>query len=234
MILAAGYGTRLKPLTDNTPKPLLMVGNKPMIHHVIECLKSNGIEEVVINLHYLGDMIRENLGNGEKFGVKINYTEEEEILGTGGGIKNAEKYLSGDTFVVMNTDILVKINLHDCYKFHKKTGGIATLILRSADMEKYNNIVVDETSRIIDIAGALGVAGMHRKGTFAGIHIFEPEIFNYLPEGKSSITDCYIKLIKMGIFIAGYFCPMFWRDLGNMDDYIKVNNEIKNGSLVLQ
>lgn len=233
MILAAGYGTRLKPLTDTTPKPLLYVGKKPMIHYVLDCLKKNGIEEVVINLHYLGNMIRKNLGDGKIFGLKIHYTEEKEILGTGGGIKNAEEYLKSDTFIVINTDILVDIDLTDGFNFHKKKGGIATLILRHHDTAKYNIISLDESARIIDISGALGVNKSTIKGTFAGIHIIEPEIFNYLPQGKSSVTDCYIKLIRQGVNIFGFFMNSYWRDLGNMNDYLKVNNEIGTGKLNL-
>lgn len=234
MILAAGYGTRLKPLTDNIPKPLLPVGKKPMIHYVLDCLKKNGIEEVVINLHYLGNMIRANLGDGRIFGLKIHYTEEKEILGTGGGIKNAKHFFKNETFVVVNTDILVKIDLNDSFNFHRKMGGIATLILRHHDTNKYNNISVDENARIIDIAGALGVEKSPANGTFAGIHIIEPEIFNYLSPGKSSITDCYLGLIKKGKNIFAFFMDSYWRDLGNMDDYLKINREIESGLLNLK
>jgi len=234
MILAAGYGTRLKPLTDTTPKPLLYVGKKPMIHYVLDFLKKNGIEEVIINLHYLGNMIRENLGDGKLFGLKINYTEEKEILGTGGGIKNAEHFLKNETFLVVNTDILVKIDLEDSLNFHYNKGGIVTLILRHYDTDKYNKITLDRNEKIIDIAGVLLTdTSKYRNGTFAGIHIIEPEIFNYLPQGKSSITDCYIKLIKQGINIFGFFMSSYWRDLGNMSDYLKVNNEIEKGELIL-
>ncbi len=232
MILAAGYGTRLKPLTDRIPKPLLKVGNKPMIHYVLDCLKENGIEEVVINLHYLGGMIKENLGDGKTFGFKIHYTEEREILGTGGGIKNAEEFLKNGTFVVINTDIFVKIDLRDALIFHRRQKGIATLILRHQDTYKYNNIIVDENRRIIDIAGAFGVdAAKYQIGTFAGIHIIEPDIFCHLPPGKSSITDCYIKLIKSGKDLFGFFTDSYWRDLGNMEEYLKINREIQMGEL---
>lgn len=233
MILAAGYGTRLKPLTDGTPKPLLPVGKKPMIHYVLNCLKKNGIEEVVINLHYHGNMIKENLGDGSIYGLKIDYTEEKEILGTGGGIKNAEEYLKDDTFVVFNTDILVDIDLSDGLNFHKEKQGIATLILRHHDTDKYNIIAVDKTQKIIDIAGILGVEKPPTKGTFAGIHIINPEIFNFLPHGKSSITDCYVNLIRNGQNIFGFFMNSYWYDLGNINDYLKVNDEIKTGKLKL-
>jgi NDP-sugar pyrophosphorylase family protein len=232
MILAAGYGTRLRPLTNNLPKPLIPVGGKPMIHYVLNCLKKNGIEEVVINLHYLGNMIREKLGDGKNWGLKIHYTEEKEILGTGGGIKNAEEFLKDETFLVINTDILVKIDLKESINFHLTKGGIATLILRPHDTDKYNNITVDEDGKIIDIAGALGTnISQYRNGTFTGIHIIEPEIFNYLPPGKSSITECYINLIKEGKNLFGFFTDVFWRDLGNMDDYLKVNEEINNSKI---
>jgi len=227
MILAAGFGTRLRPLTNNVPKPLLPVGGKPIIYYVIECLKQNGIEEIVINLHYLGNLIRENLGDGKKFGLKIVYTEEKEILGTGGGIKNAEKYLKGDRFIVMNSDILVRIDLLEAIEFHIKMRGIATLIVRAKDIEKYNILSVDENDRIVDIAGITGSGNpANKKGTFAGIHIIEPEIFQYLPPGKSSITDCYIKMIREGKNIYGFFADPYWRDIGNIEDYERVNKEL--------
>lgn len=231
MILAAGYGTRLRPLTNYVPKPLLPVWGKPMIHYVIEALKKNGIEEIVINLHYRGEMIEQNLKKGEKFGIKIHYTHEPEILGTGGGIKNAEKYLAGAPFLVINTDILVDFNLEEFWNFHKRKGGIATLILRNADLDKYNNILVDTDSRIIDIAGRPWKISAGKRGTFAGIHILEPRIFQELPSGKSSITDCYVKLIERGVGIYGFFVNIPWYDLGNLDDYEKINREFNAGKL---
>jgi len=234
MILSAGFGTRLKPYTDTVPKPLLTVGDKPMILHCINMLRNNGIEEIVINLHYRGAMIREKLGTGGDYDVRIYYSDEPEILGTGGGVKKAEKFFEGEAFVLINCDVLTRVNLKEVYDFHKSKNALSTLILREKDTDKYNNIMADSELYIKDIAGR---TRWHEKsfrvGMFAGIHILEPQILSFFPEGYSSITDRYVELIKQGVNLAGFFTESFWADLGNLEDYKKINKDIENGALKL-
>jgi len=119
MVLAAGRGTRLAPLTDTTPKPLLPVAGRPLIEHILEFLRAGGIREVVINLHHLGQRIEERIGDGRRLGLRVKYSWEDPILDTGGGIKRAEPLLAGEPFVVVNGDSLLELRLEDVVAFHR-------------------------------------------------------------------------------------------------------------------
>src|SRR6185295_6426419 len=138
MILAAGRGTRLAPLTHTTPKPLVPVAGRPFIEHILEFLRAGGIREVVVNLHHLGRRIEEHLGDGARFGVRIRYSWEDPILDTGGGIKRAETLLGGAPFVVVNGDSLLELRLAELVEFHRARRGVATMAVRpDADAARY-------------------------------------------------------------------------------------------------
>ena len=130
MILAAGLGTRLRPLTNTIPKPLLPVGGTPLIVWNLLLLKRHGFRQVVINLHHLGPMIEQTLGTGSKFGIRIIYSHEPVILGTGGGIKQAEPHFSGEPVLILNGDTLVELDLEALCDFHRLRNAAATLVLR--------------------------------------------------------------------------------------------------------
>ena len=134
MVLAAGFGRRLRPLTDHMPKPLLPVGGRPMIEYTLLLLKKYGLTEVIINLHHCGDQIIKTLGDGSRLGLSIAYsTEKGEALGTGGGIKKAASFFEQSTFIVVNGDILIDIDLDKLISFHHAKQGLATLVLRETD-----------------------------------------------------------------------------------------------------
>ena len=119
MVLAAGFGKRLAPITHTTPKPLVPVAGRPLLDRLLEFLRAGGIEEVVINLHHLGHRIEEHVGDGRRFGLRVRYSPEDPILDTGGGIKNAETLLAGEPFVVVNGDSLLEIRLRDLIEWHR-------------------------------------------------------------------------------------------------------------------
>ena len=120
IILAAGFGTRLKPLTNKLPKPMFPVLNRPILEHALHFLSSQGIKEIAINLHHQSEKIIDYFGNGKNFKVELHFSKEENILGTAGGIKKLELFFKDETFLVINSDILVDINLKDVLKFHKE------------------------------------------------------------------------------------------------------------------
>ena len=132
MVLAAGRGTRLAPLTDRLPKPLMPVAGAPLLCHILDFLRAGGIEEVVINLHHLGQLIEQEIGDGTRFGVRVRYSWEPRILDTGGGIKQAEPLLEGEPFVVANGDSLLELSLREVVERHRARGGIATMVVRPA------------------------------------------------------------------------------------------------------
>jgi NDP-sugar pyrophosphorylase family protein len=123
MVLAAGFGTRLRPLTLTTPKPLLPVADKPFLDHLLALLHAGGIREVVINLHHLGHLIEQHVGDGARFGLRVRYSREETILDTAGGIKHAEALLAGEPFVVVNGDSVLEVSLADIAEFHRASAA---------------------------------------------------------------------------------------------------------------
>src|SRR3982751_5669006 len=130
MILAAGLGTRLRPLTDTIPKPLLPVGGTPLIVWNLLLLRRHGIRDVVVNLHYLGHLIQKELRDGSMWGMRISYSQEPTILGTGGGLKQAERYFEGRPFLVLNGDTLCELDLGALRRFHEQHRPLATMVVR--------------------------------------------------------------------------------------------------------
>ena len=154
MILAAGFGTRLRPLTDVTPKPLLPVAGTPMIVWNLLLLKRHGIQDVVINLHHLGAMIEQALGGGARFGMRITYSHEPVILGTGGGIKQAENSFGGEPVLVLNGDTLFELNLTSLLAFHQERDAAATLVLRhDPEAARWGLVEVTDQAQVMRITG---------------------------------------------------------------------------------
>jgi len=217
MILAAGMGNRLRPLTDRMPKPLIDVGGHPLIAYPLALVRAAGITEVVINLHHLGAQVCEALGDGRRYGVSIRYSEENPILDTGGGIKRAEPLLGGGRFVVLNSDTICDIDLRAVLAWHAEHRAVATMVLR-ADREaatRYGVIEIDRGARIRRFLGQPpDVCEPLTPLMFAGIHVFEPEVFACMDEGRFGINALtYPKLLKAGRPLYGYRFDGYWRVL---------------------
>jgi len=220
MILAAGFGTRLQPLTDQVPKPLIDVAGHPMIAYAIAILRAAGITDIIINLHHLGEQIRRTLGDGTAYGVSLSYSDEESILDTGGGIKKAEPFLNGHTFVVINADIVIDLRLSQVVEFHRRQGALATMVLRpDAQVEKYGVIEIDATNRIHRFLGQpREVTPSLSPYMFSGVHVFEPEVFRYMEDGPFSITRrTYPEMLSAGEPLYGYVFDGYWCVLDTHD-----------------
>lgn len=231
MVLAAGYGERMRPLTNSIPKPLLPINGKPILHYTLQMLKKNGIFEVVINLHHLPDMITDAFGDGSSFGMKIHYSYEKEILGTAGGIKAAEGFLKDGTFLVINSDIVADIDIMKVLEFHKKKKAFVTMVLRhDTDADRYGAIEIDSDGRVGKFLGKPEYNGnlQLKKLMFTGIHIFEPEIFDEIPSGRyCGITEeTYPKLMNKNTPIYGYEFNGYWIDIGTPERYEKAKREV--------
>jgi NDP-sugar pyrophosphorylase family protein len=215
MVLAAGLGTRLRPLTLTTPKPLLPVADKPFLEHVLGLLHTGGIREVVINLHHLGDRIERFVGDGARFGMRVRYSREPTILDTGGGIKQAEPLLAGEPFVVVNGDSLLEVPLAEIADAHRRSGAIATLALRTdPDAARYGLVEIDADARVRRIVGLPdGAAPAGLRGyMFPGLHVMEPAIFRHMQPGGafSIVRTTYAGLLKSGIPIHGHVTDARW------------------------
>lgn len=236
MILAAGFGTRLRPLTDNIPKPLLPIGDRPLIHYHLALLKKYGMTDIVINVHYHAEKIMQDLGDGARFGVHITYSQEPEILGTGGGIKNLQAMLGGAAFLVINADILVDIDLDLLIAFHKEKKAATTLVLRDdPDVSQYGVIETDKNDKIQNILSKIqNTKGVFNKRMFTGVHILEPIVFDYIPSvGFCSITDSYIEMLKQGESLFGYFMKGYWNDIGAPKRYQEVHQQMQDRKIAL-
>lgn len=237
MILAAGLGTRLRPLTNTIPKPLLPVGGTPLIIWNLLLLKRHGFQDVVINLHHLGPMIEQALGDGSKFGIRIIYSNEPVILGTGGGIKQAEPHFSGEPVVVLNADTLVEVDLEALRDFHRTRGAAATLLLREdTDAVRWGLVEVGENHRILRITGRgrMGPPASVQR-MFAGVHIFHPRLLQRVQQGvASSIIDPYVAAIERGDTILGYDHHGYWSDIGTVERYAQAEKDACAGLIRLE
>lgn len=237
MILAAGLGTRLRPLTYTIPKPLLPVGGVPLIVWNLLLLKRHGFRHVIINLHHLGPMIEQALGTGEKFGIRIMYSHEPVILGTGGGIKQAEPHFSGEPVLILNGDTLVELDLEALCDFHRTSNAAATLVLREdPDAAQWGLVEVGAKGQILRITGkglVDSVPAMPRM--FAGIHILHPRLLRQVPKGVvSSIIDPYVRAIEQGEPVLGYDLQGYWSDIGTAERYAQAERDVRAGRIRLE
>lgn len=236
MILAAGLGTRLRPLTNDLPKPLLPIANRPLIYYNLMLLKKYGITDVFINVHYQREKIIQELGNGSRFGMNITYSEEPEILGTGGGIKNIQSAIARGTFIVINADILIDLNLDKLVEFHHKKKGVATLVLREdEEVEQFGVIEVDSKDQIRNILGkVVPKTERVRRFMFTGVHVMEPRVMDYIPfSAFYSITDAYIEMLRADEKMFGYLMKGYWNDIGVLERYKKADRDFKSGKVRL-
>ncbi len=225
MILAAGFGSRLQDLTKDSPKPLLQIHGHYLIEYPLKILRDFGCKEVIINTHYHAEKMHKALGRGERYGLSITYSFEPAILGTGGGIKKAEKFLGDETFVVINSDIVCAIDLESVLRFHRKNKADATMVVREdSAAPNHDEIKLTDDFRINSIHN-LPPGGFPARFSrmFAGIHIIEPVVFGYLQERFSSIiTDFYQPAIAHDRNIFGFDFKGYWKDIGNKEVFESV------------
>jgi NDP-sugar pyrophosphorylase family protein len=226
MILAAGYGQRLWPLTADRGKPALPVLGKPLVGYVAEYLANFGVAEAVVNLHHAPDSVHEALGDGAQFGLHLEYVYEPVILGTSGGLDNARQHFEDQTFVVINGKLITDIDLHAAIETHRETNAIATLVLRrNTKHERFS--VVETTNGLI--SRFAGMPSPNNAGgaplMFTGIHILEPRIFDYIPRGvfSDSVIDVYPKAMAAGERIAAHVGEGMWYELSTLHRYLDIS-----------
>jgi len=206
MIFAAGLGSRLKPLTDNTPKALVPIGGKPMLEHVILKLKKAGFDQIIINIHHLGEQILDFLAANNDFGVQIHISDERDyLLDTGGGIKKVKNFFTGkEPFLVHNVDIMSNIDLCQLYNSHLETNPLATLLVSKRNTSRY--LLFNKENRLYGWRNhETGEVKsyypdfdpkMYNEYAFGGIHVISPQIFEWMDEwtGKFSIINFYLAI----------------------------------------
>ena len=231
MILAAGLGTRLEPLTRVRPKPLFPVLNRPLLGIAIEQLRAMGATEVVINAHHLAAHV-EQFVRGEHWGVAVIVRVEPEILGTGGGIKNCADMLRDAPFsVVVNADIYYDFDLKPVLRYHAEKNNIATLVL--CDDPRFNQVGIDAEDRIVSVRGREVPQSEPpvRVLTFTGIHIIAARLLDALPPvGYFDIMGCYLDLASRGEAVRGYqMRGGYWQDIGRIEAYRDLHQALLRG-----
>jgi len=236
MILAAGEGTRLYPLTYTLPKPMVPIINRPVMEHIIRHLSQNGFDEIMINLHILPEHIENYFHDGSRFGAKITYSHEMEALGTAGGVKNVE-YFFDDTFLVVGGDDLSDINLRKMFEYHKKKHALVTIGLSyEEDVHQYGVVVTDDNDRVVEFQEKPDHGEEKSHWVNNGIYIFEPEILDLIPEGTFHDfgSQLFPKLKDDRSPFFGYKTDGYWRDVGNLIQYRKAHLDCLSGKVKVQ
>jgi mannose-1-phosphate guanylyltransferase len=234
MLLGAGLGTRLRPITNELPKPMVPILGEPVMGHILRLLERHGFREVISNLHYLPDKIRDRLRDGSDYGVHLEYALEKELLGTAGGVRNVRDFLGDETFLIISGDALTDIDLTALWARHREAGGIGTLALKQVDDPSQLGVVIlNEEGRIQgfqekpDPAEALSNLGS------CGIYVFEPEIFDHFPD-KDFVDwaqDVFPTLLERDIPLYGHEIGDYWNDVGSLSELRQGNFDALTGKV---
>jgi len=247
MILAAGKGTRVRPITHTTPKPMIPILQKPVMEFLLELLREHGFDEIMVNVSHLAEEIENYFRDGQRFGVQIAYSFEGRIedgqligeaLGSAGGLKRIQDFqpFFDDTFVVLCGDALIDLDLTEAVRRHKQKGAMASLITKRVPREQvssYGVVVTDPEGRVLSFQEkpALDEAASDMINT--GIYIFEPEVLDFIPSGEAFDigSDLFPKLVAAGA--AFYALPMEfeWVDIGKVPDYWQAIRSVLQGDV---
>lgn len=223
VILSAGYGTRLRPLTDSVTKPMVKVLGIPAIEYTLNFLKTNGINEVFINRHYFPEQF-ESINTPS--GMKITFSFEQDILGTLGGVMSFKDDLMDDDFIVINGDIIFNFDLKQAYHTHRSKNNVATMLLRDNDVEKASPVYIDDFLNVVSIGKRED--DVYKSYMFSGIHIISPDFFNKVnikDAPSCMVRDFYIPYMKNGGRVSAFVPaePFLWMEIGDLTSYLKAN-----------
>ncbi len=226
VIMAGGYGKRMLPLTELVPKPMLPVGDRPLLERTIEQLRRSGIHEVHLTTHYLPESIVRHFGDGEAFGVSINYSNEDEPLGTAGGLRLIER--ADGPFLVINGDILTGVSYQQMLRHHQKHGALLTVGVRVHEIRVPFGVVECDEVRVLQLKEKPSITLLVN----AGIYLLEPSACDYIPSGcRFDMTDLIRRLVEEGQMVAGFPIIEYWQDVGRHEDYRQAQEDLRDGKI---
>ena len=221
ILMVGGLGTRLRPLTNDVPKPMLDVGNKPILHTIVENFAKYGYTDIIMCVNYKSEIIKEYFGNGDKFGVKIEYVLESKRMGTAGALSLLKKRPKDD-FFVMNGDLLTNVNFEYLHEYHKDSNALASICIRKYEMQVPYGVVNVRANKVTSI---------EEKPTqsffvSAGIYMFSPIVLDFIPKGVFyDMPTLFSELLKHDFPIHPFPIREYWLDIGRMDEYRRANDE---------
>lgn len=232
MVLAAGVGSRLDPLTTVLPKPLVPVANSPVMEHILRLLSVHGCTDIVANLHYLPDEITKHFGNGSRLGVNLTFRYEEELTGDAGGVRACRDFFGKDTFVVMMGDLVTDCDLSRIVQEHKRKKAIATIAVKQVEDVEHFGVVVQNADGFI--TGFQEKPAKHEAKSncaSAGIYVLEPKIFDHMPEtGVYGFgRQLFPSLVQKGLPVLGCEIGSYWSDVGTIKQYRETNFDVIRG-----
>jgi len=231
VVMSGGFGIRLRPLTVNLPKPMVLLFNQPILIHLLNLLKSYGLKEIVMLLYYQPEIITNYFADGEKYGLKIKYYLPKGDLGTAGSVKFAQEDLK-NTFLVISGDLFTNFDLGKAVEFHLEHKALVTVVLtRVADPLPYGIVVTKENGKIERFLEKPSWGEVFSDTINAGIYILEPEVFEYIPEGEEFdfSRNLYPLLLEKNLPLYGYIAEGYWRDIGNLEEYRLVHYDCLDG-----
>jgi len=247
MVLAAGLGTRLRPITYGKPKPMVPVLNRPVMEHILRLLGGHGFEQAIANLHWFPEAIEGHFGDGAGTGVALTYSREEKLLGTAGGVRNAAGFL-GDTFLIISGDALTDIDLATMRDFHESHDGVATLATkRVADTSQFGVAITDPDGRIHGFQEKLPPSEALSDLANCGIYMFRSEVFDFFPGPGTSkaagaedpdgfadwAMDVFPALLEADVPFYSHEIDAYWNDIGNLTELTQGNFDALEGAVAI-
>jgi len=235
LILAGGKGTRLRPLTMHTPKPIIPIAGQPLLFYQMELLRRADVRDVILSLSYQPHKIEDRIGDGTDHNIQVSYTVEPSPLGTAGAYRKAASLIS-DTTIVFNGDVLTDINLSEVIHFHRERQSVATIVLVPVpDPTNYGLVETDKESRVKRFIEKPPVEDVTSHTINAGIYILEPQVLDYIPEGEPFMFEygVFPKLLEREESFYGYTFEGYWRDVGTSANYLEANLDVLAGRVEL-
>jgi mannose-1-phosphate guanylyltransferase len=234
MVMAAGLGTRLRPLTYEIPKPLVPVANRPIMEHILALLGRNGLGEVIANLHWFPDTIRNRFGDGSGFGTELTYSYEEELLGTAGGVRNVRDYFGSEPFLVMAADALTDVDLTALAEAHRTNDGLVTLAVKPvSNVREFGVVVTGSDGRIQGFQEKPDPAEALSNLANCMIYVLEPEAFDYFPDEPviDFALDVFPALLEHDVPFGVHVADAYWNDVGSLPEYLQGNLDVLAGAV---
>jgi len=228
MVMAAGAGTRLRPLTDQVPKPMVPIANRPVLEYTLLNLKRHGITDIILNLHAYPKQIKTYFGDGSRWGLHLEYSYEPELLGTAGGVKNVESFLNRGTFLVMSGDGLTDVDLTALIAFHRARRALATMAVAPVEQRfDYGIALTTPTGRITRFVEKPSWGEIFSNRVNTGIYVFEPEIFSFISKHRPDDFGKHVwpALLKGRKPIFAWKTSAYWCDVGSLSEYRRAQKE---------